>query len=95
MLANCQDIETSKQPSPIPGYYDHSKIDSRGGVNQVSEFCRLNGIEYKEVNLKSNPAEAKKIIADFLIKFTRENYVQLHAEKKNVEPETGSSCTLI
>lgn len=95
MLANCPDVDTSKQTTPIAGYYEHSKIESRGGVNQVSEYCRINGIEYREVNLKSNPKEAKEVVTNYLIKFTRENYAQLLAEKKNVEPETGSSCTLI
>lgn len=82
MLANCYDVEKNKQPTPVHGYYEHSKIESYGGVNQVSEFCRMNGIEYREINLKTNPREAKELIFAYLIKFTRENYAQLMSEKK-------------
>lgn len=95
MLVNCPDVDQKRQVTPVQGYYEHSRIETRGGVNPVSDFCRLNGIEYREVNLVTNPAQAKEIVANYLIKFTRENYGQLIAEKKNVEPETGSSCSLI
>lgn len=95
LLANQTEIDRRQQPSPISGIYEHDRIETRGGVNQVTEFCRANNIEYREVNIKANSRDATEAINSFLLRFTKDNYNTLHAEKKNVENDTGSSCQLI
>jgi GTPase involved in cell partitioning and DNA repair len=94
LLANHTESE-KRLPSPVSGVYEHDRIETRGGVNQVSEFCRANNIDYREVNVKNHSVQVTEAINNFLLKFTKENYNTLHAEKKNVEPDTGSSCSMI
>lgn len=92
LLANQGEVETSKRTGPSG---DNSILMSAGGNNPVEQFCRQQQIEYQEVNLKTHPTDVKAFIEHYFIRFCKENYDLLKAEKQDLEPEVGSTCNLI
>lgn len=92
MLANQGEIDQSKKNQRS---LDNSAMISSGGNNPVEAFCRQQSIEYQEVNLKTNPADVKSFVEHYFVRFCKENYDLLKAEKQDLEPEVGASCNLI
>lgn len=75
----------------------NQKIGGGGwsGANPVEAFCKSNGIQYRDISIRTNPKQAREFVETFLLGFCRDNIMGLQNEKRGLEIDTGSSCRLI
>lgn len=94
LLANLSNEDATRRLSN-KNEMDSSRPSPETTKPIVQDFCQNNNIEFKEVNITANPKQAKEVVEKYFLVFCNENYQNLILEKKDLEPDSESSCNLI